>query len=295
MRSDKNILVAFLLNLFFGIFEFFGGMMTNSVSIMSDAIHDMGDSLSIGVSLILEKVSKRKPDNKYTYGYVRYSVMGSLITTIILLVGSIFVVCNAVDRMFNPVDINYNGMIGFAILGVTVNFMAAYFTKDGNSLNQKAVNLHMLEDVLGWVVVLIGAFVMKFTDISVIDPILSIFVALFIFINASKNLIEVGTLFLEKVPDNVDIDEIRSHLLEIDGVGEVHHIHVWSIDGFTNYATLHIVCENDDKHIKEKVKESLKNHNISHVTIELEKIDEDCSEEICDGDCEHLENHQHHH
>ena len=295
MRSDKNILVAFLLNLFFGIFEFFGGMMTNSVSIMSDAIHDMGDSLSIGVSLILEKVSKRKPDNKYTYGYVRYSVMGSLITTIILLVGSIFVVCNAVDRMFNPVDINYNGMIGFAILGVTVNFMAAYFTKDGNSLNQKAVNLHMLEDVLGWLVVLIGAFVMKFTDISVIDPILSIFVALFIFVNASKNLIEVGTLFLEKVPGNVDIDEIRNRLLEIDGVVEVHHIHVWSIDGFTNYATLHIVCENDDRYIKEKVKETLKEHNISHVTIELEKVDEDCSEEKCDVDMKNLNKEHHHH
>ena len=295
MRSDKNILVAFLLNLFFGIFEFFGGMMTNSVSIMSDAIHDMGDSLSIGVSLILEKVSKRKPDNKYTYGYVRYSVMGSLITTIILLVGSIFVVCNAVDKMFNPVDINYNGMIGFAIIGVLVNFLAAYFTKDGNSLNQKAVNLHMLEDVLGWIVVLIGAFVMKFTDISVIDPILSIFVALFIFVNASKNLIEVGTLFLEKVPDNVDIDEIRSHLLEIYGVGEVHHIHVWSIDGFTNYATLHIVCENDDRYIKEKVKESLKKHNISHVTIELEKVDEDCSEENCDVDMKNVNKEHHHH
>ena len=290
MRSDKNILVAFLLNLFFGIFEFFGGMMTNSVSIMSDAIHDMGDSLSIGVSLILEKVSKRKPDNKYTYGYVRYSVMGSLITTIILLVGSIFVVVNAVDRMFNPVDINYNGMIGFTILGVTVNFMAAYFTKDGNSLNQKAVNLHMLEDVLGWVIVLIGSLVIKFTKIFWIDSILSIIISIIIVLRTISHLNEVLDLFLLKKPGDIDIEELKRHIHSIEGVNDVHHVHVWSLDGINNFATLHVVT---DKNIKDKIREELEEHGINNATIEIENSNEKCHNKKCK--IEETHHHHHHH
>ena len=141
MKTEKNILTAFILNLSFGIFEFFGWLFTNSVAIISDSIHDMGDSLSIGISYFLEKKSKRKPDNKYTYGYIRYSVIGSLITTVILLLGSVFVIIGAIKRIINPVSINYNGMIIFGIFGVIVNFLAAYFTKEGRSLNQKAVNL----------------------------------------------------------------------------------------------------------------------------------------------------------
>ena len=175
MKTEKNILVAFLLNLLFSIIELIGGIITNSVAIISDSIHDMGDAISVGISYFLEVKSNKKPDNNYTYGYIRYSVLGSVITTLILLMGSIFVIYNAIVRIFNPVEINYNGMIIFAILGVVINFFAAYFTKEGYSLNQKAVNLHMLEDVLGWAVVLIGAIVMKFTNIIIIDSILSIF------------------------------------------------------------------------------------------------------------------------
>ncbi|MBR5246131.1 MAG: cation transporter, partial [Clostridia bacterium] len=174
MRTEKNILIAFILNLSFSIFEIIGGFFTGSVAIVSDAIHDMGDAASIGISYFLEKKSKKQPDETYTYGYARFSVIGSVITTLILLFGSVMVIYNAVMRIFNPVEINYNGMIIFAVVGAVVNFIAAYFTKDGDSLNQKAVNLHMLEDVLGWIVVLIGAIIMRFTDISIIDPIMSI-------------------------------------------------------------------------------------------------------------------------
>ena len=149
MKTEKNILIAFLLNMLFSIFEIIGGIFTGSVAIISDAVHDFGDSISIGISYILEKKSKKKPDNKYTYGYTRFSVLGATITNTILIVGSILVILNAVKRIINPIEINYNGMIIFAIIGVIVNFVAAYATKEGDSLNQKAVNLHMLEDVLG--------------------------------------------------------------------------------------------------------------------------------------------------
>lgn len=293
MKSEKNILIAFILNLGFSVFEFIGGLLTNSISIISDSIHDLGDSLSIGVSYFLEKKSKKKPNLKYTFGYVRYSVIGSLITTVILLVGSIFVIYNAINRIINPVDINYDGMIIFAIVGIIVNVLAAYFTKDGHSLNQKSVNLHMLEDVLSWIVVFIGAIVMKFTDIKIIDAILSILVAIFIFINAIKNLINVANLVLEKIPDEIDIEEIKEHILSIDGVTDVHHIHIWSMDGYNNYATMHIVTERESFEVKKEIREELREHNIGHVTLELEGINENCSDESCS--IEQNNNHRHHH
>lgn len=295
MKTEKNILIAFLLNLLFSIIEFVGGAITNSVAIISDSIHDIGDAMSIGVSYFLERKSTKKPDNNYTYGYVRYSVLGSIITTFILLAGSILVIYNAIGRIINPVEINYNGMIIFAVLGVVINFIAAYFTKNGDSLNQKSVNLHMLEDVLGWVVVLMGAVIMKFTDISIIDPMLSIAVALFIVINALKTLKEIVDIFLEKTPSNIDIEEIKDYLLEIEGVIDVHHIHVRSIDGFNNYATMHIVVDCDCKDIKHKIKEKLQEHGIGHTTIEFEEKGEKCADEKCEVKKSNQTHHHHHH
>ncbi len=295
MKTEKNILIAFILNLSFSIFEFIGGTLTNSVAIVSDSIHDIGDAISIGISYFLEKKSKKQPDATYTYGYARYSVIGSVITTLILLFGSVMVIVNAIGRILNPVEINYNGMIIFAVIGVIVNFCAAYFTKEGDSLNQKAVNLHMLEDVLGWVVVLVGAVVMRFTDISVIDPVMSIAVAAFILVNAVKNLKEVLDLFLEKAPHGISVEEIKEHVSEIEGVLNVHHIHIWSMDGHNNYATMHVVTEEEPHSIKHKIRDELKEHGISHATLELEGKDEGCHEEHCHVEFEASQGHHHHH
>ena len=215
MKTEKNILIAFLLNLFFSVFELIGGIFTNSIAIISDAVHDFGDSISIGVSYFLEKKSKKKPDNKYTFGYTRYSVLGAIITNTILIIGSTLVIYNAIERIINPVAINHNGMIIFAIVGAVVNIIAAYATKEGDSLNQKAVNLHMLEDVLGWIVVLIGAIVIKFTNFTLIDPILSILVAIYILSNAIKSYKKIFNLFLEKTPEDIKIEELKHHILEI--------------------------------------------------------------------------------
>lgn len=294
MKKENNIIIAFFLNLLFSTIEFIGGVITNSVAIISDSIHDMGDAMSIGVSYFLERKSLKKPDNKYTYGYVRYSVLGSIITTFILLGSSILVIYNAILRLFNPVEINFDGMIIFAILGVIINFLAASFTRNGDSLNQKSVNLHMLEDVLGWGVVLIGAIIMRFTDIKNIDSILSIGVALFIFINALKTLKDIVDIFLEKTPDNIDIEEIKEYLLEIDGVVDVHHIHIRSIDGFSNYATMHVVATKDYKDIKHKIKEELEAHSVSHTTIEIEDENEKCNSRNCKINKSNYLHHHHH-
>ncbi len=179
MKTERNILIAFILNLAFSIFEFIGGIITGSVAIMSDAVHDIGDAASIGVSYFLEKKGEK------------YSLIGAFITTLTLLIGSSVTIYNAVSRLLAPTEINYDGMIVFAIVGVCVNLCAAFVTREGDSLNQKAVNLHMLEDVLGWIVVLIGAIVMRFTDFALLDPIMSIGVSIFILINALRNLKEI--------------------------------------------------------------------------------------------------------
>lgn len=297
MKTEKNILIAFLLNLFFSVFELVGGMVTGSVAILSDAVHDIGDAASIGVSYFLEKKSKKQPDTTYTYGYLRYAVIGSVITTLILLFGSAAVVYNAVARLIHPAPIHYTGMIVFAVVGVAVNLGAAFVTREGHSLNQKAVNLHMLEDVLGWAVVLVGAVVMRFTDFAVIDPLMSIGVAVFIFINAIRTLKEAIDVFLEKAPHGVCVDEIQEHVMEIDGVLDVHHIHVWSLDGQNNYATMHIVTNADPHAVKHAVREELAEHGIGHVTLELEQEGEHCHEQDCHVEMptDHGHHHHHHH
>ncbi len=291
----KNILIAFLLNLFFSVFELVGGLFTGSVAILSDSLHDLGDALSIGLAVILEKKSNKKPDKLYTYGYLRYSVLGSVITTVILIVGSVLVIIGAVNRLVSPTAINYDGMIIFAVIGAAVNLMAAFITHESDSLNEKAVNLHMLEDVLGWIVVLIGAVVMRFTDISVLDPLLSIGVSIFVLVSALKGLKEALDIFTMKTPTGIEIDKIKNELTEIEGVMDVHHIHISSLDGIQSIATMHIVAEGDFKEIKHKVKHKMEHLGITHTTVELETQDECCEEIHCSPKSEHHRHHHHHH
>ena len=277
MKTAKTILIAFVLNLSFSAFEFFGGIFTGSVSIISDALHDMGDAISIGLSFCLEKKSRKQPDKFHTFGYARYSVLGGFITTLILIFGSLIVISNAVKRIINPVEINYTGMIIFAVIGAVVNFVAALFTHSDDSLNHKAVSLHMFEDVLGWLTVLVGAVVMKFKDFSLIDPILSICVSVFILVHAVKNLIPALNIFLEKAPDGISSDTIYQCILNINGVIDAHDIRVWSLDENTVCATMHIVT--NSAFIKSEVRKSLLELGVANITLEIETTSEICPEQ----------------
>ncbi len=294
MKTEKNILIAFLLNISFAIFEFVGGIFTNSVAILSDSVHDLGDAISIGLSYFMEKKSKKQADKDYTYGYVRYSVLGGVITTTILLVGSILVIVGAIQRLFHPVEVHYQGMILFAIFGVVLNMIAAYVTREGDSINQRSVNLHMLEDVLGWIVVLIGAIIMNFTDIRILDSLMSIGVSIFILYHSLINFKKVLDLFLAKTPHDIDIDELKKHIIEIDGVDDIHHIHVWSMDGYHNYATMHIVTKvKDVPRLKKQIREELEEHHITHSILETEE--EACDDLECHVEVEDVPHHHHHH
>lgn len=296
MKSTKNILIAFILNLSFSIFELIGGIFTNSIAIISDALHDFSDAISIFISYFLEKKSIKKPDENYTFGYTRYSVLGAIIMNVILISGSFLIIYHSIVRLFNPVEVNYNGMFFLAIVGVLMNLFAVYFTKDGHSLNQKAVNLHMLEDVLGWIIVLIGSIIMKFSKINIIDGILSIGVSFFIMIHAIKSLKKTIDLILEKKPSSLDIEHLRNHLKEIESIVDIHHIHAWSMDGTNNYITMHVVIDSDDfENIKGNIKTELKEFNITHSTIEFEKKNYQCLNKDCHIEFESSVTHTHHH
>ncbi len=294
-KSQKKILIAFILNLSFSIFELVGGFFSGSVAITSDAVHDFGDAASIGASYFLEKKSKKAPDDTYTYGYMRFSVLGAFITNNVLLVGSVSVIWASVLRLLNPSPINYNAMIIFAVVGFLVNLLATVITSKGDSLNERSINLHMLEDVLGWVVVLIGSLVMRFTDIYYIDSIMSIGVSLYMLWHVIKNMIEIGRLFLVKIPREISVDTVKEKLLQIEGVEGVHHIHLWSMSEGSIYCTLHLVTQEDSKSVKEQARQRLKDLGVFHVTLELESLDESCAEESCTPIYANVGHGHHHH
>ncbi len=294
MKSKTRILIAFILNIAFSIFEFIGGTICGSISIISDAIHDLGDAGSIGISLFMEKISEKNPDNKYTYGYRRYSILGGLITTIILIIGTIIVITNAIHRLINPIGINLNGMILFAIVGCIINFIAAKLTHSNHSINQKAVSLHMMEDMLGWIAVLISAIIMKLTNWFWIDPIISIILSIFIAYHAIKNMLAIISMFLLKTPTNINIDHIKESIAIIPGVKDIHHIHVWSLDEVNNIATLHVVAPYSAS-LKQMIKQTLERHRITHSTIEFENEQEHCHDKQCHIKQDKCECCHHHH
>ena len=294
MKKNMKLWIAFLLNFVFSVFEFVGGIFTGSIAISSDALHDLGDAISIGLSLGLERLSQKGPDKKYTYGYYRYSVLGGTIQSMLLLCGSVFVAYSAICRFFAPQSVDYTGMLFVAVVGFAVNFAAVWFTSGEGSLNQRAINLHMLEDVLGWAAVLAGAVVMRFTDWWFLDPALSLALAVFIGFHALKNLKAVGDVFLEKTPEGIDPEEITHHLVQIPGVESIHHLHIWSMDGYRHSATLPAVVTGEYGPVKQAIKEELSEHGITHVTVELESRYEHC-EDTCCKPAAHTHHHHHHH
>lgn len=295
MKSTHNILLAFILNLVFTIFEFFGGIFTGSFAILSDSIHDFGDAISIGIAYLLEKKSKKRPNSTYTYGYARYSILGALITTVILIVGSVFIIIGSTTRLFEPVEVNHDGMIIMAVIGTVVNSVAVYITHGGKNLNQRAVSLHMLEDVLGWVVILAGAIVIKITNLSILDPIMSMAVACFILFGSIRNFSEILDLFLEKTPRGISTKDLKAHLRALPDVESLHHLHLWSMDGINNYATLHVVTSSKKtEELKTAIRSEMAEHGIKHVTIELETPSEHCHDTECTPTTTTLSHHHHH-
>jgi len=242
-HRPSRLALAFFLNLGFSVLELIGGLWTNSMAILSDSVHDLGDSVSIGISWFMDRKARKKPTREFTYGYARFSLLGALISSLILLVGSTVVIIEAIQRLLSPEPIDAVSMIYFAVAGILVNGWAAWSASRGKSLNEKAVSLHLFEDVFGWIAVLLGAVAMTIWDIPRLDSILSIGFTLFILYEVFKNLKSIIEVFLEKAPGELEFGKIREELMATEGVLGIHHVHVWSLEGNIHLATLHVIIE----------------------------------------------------
>jgi len=283
-HGQNNIKLAFFLNLGFTVLEFFGGLYVNSIAIISDALHDLGDSLSLGLSWYLDQKSKKKATNTFTFGYKRFSLLGALINSLVLIIGSVFILREGVSRLFNPEFSDAKGMMIFAIIGVIVNGYAAFKLSHGKTLNEKVISWHLIEDVLGWATVLLASIVMIFWETPYLDPALSLIITLYILWNVLKRLKQTLMIFLQASPQEIDEQEIKEKLMALPHVDSIHHVHIWSLDGEKHVFTAHIKLKEvegveDVMKLKKELRSLLKNYPFSHHTIEVELPDEICAME----------------
>ncbi|EED36857.1 cation diffusion facilitator family transporter [Luminiphilus syltensis NOR5-1B] len=280
LASDR-IGIAFALNVSFTIIEFIGGVLTNSTAIMADAVHDLGDSLSIGLAWLLNKLSARESNNRFTYGYRRFSLLGALINGFILLLGSGWILSEAIPKLSNPEMPVVEGMLGLSLLGIAVNGFAAWKLSAGKTMNERMLNWHLLEDALGWAAVLLVSIILMFVDWPILDPLLSIVFTLFILFNVGKTLWKTTLLFLQAVPDANMANRVGELLRADTEVTEVHHLHLWSLDGEEHVLSAHLVLAKtlgpaEQLALKRRMAQQLSVFEFAHTTLELELPEEIC-------------------
>jgi len=279
-EGTKNITIAFILNAIFVVIEIVGGLLTNSIAILSDALHDFGDCISLGITWGLQKKSQKGRDANYSYGYKRFSLLGSIFLGGILSISSVIVVVEAVGRILNPEAVDARGMLWLAIIGVFINGLAAFKLSRGNSISQRAVYLHIMEDVLGWVAVLVSSVVMMFWELPILDSILSIAISAWVLYNVYINLRKTFTVLLQAIPNDVNVSLLEREIKEIEGIVDLHDVHIWSLDGESHVMSLHLVLNDISQtqkvDIKKKVKAISLKFNIVHITNEIELVGEEC-------------------
>jgi cobalt-zinc-cadmium efflux system protein len=275
-NSTSNLTIAFIINIVFTIIEVIGGLYTNSIAILSDAVHDLGDSISLGMSAFLERVSKRAPDEKYTFGYQRFSLLGALISSLVLFGGTVFILTETIPRLLNPQEVDAKGMLVFSVLGIFFNGLAYLRTHGGASLNERTVSLHLLEDLFGWVAILIGSFILLFVDWYMLDALMSIMISIFILYHVYRNLKEIFAILLQRAPKHIDIKAVKENIQNIEGVLSTYHIHLWSLSDDECMMSIHVIVDeattlDQMSTLKRNIKDSLKEYNLHHITIEFER------------------------
>ena len=273
MKSSRNMTIAFLLNLSFAIIEFIFGLLFHSSAVLADAIHDTGDALAIGLSTLFEKISTRKEDRNYTLGYKRYSLLGALLTSVILLVGSTLVIVENIPKLFAPEKVNYDGMLVLGIVAIVVNTAASRVVSHGHSHNESILSLHFLEDILGWLAVVGVSIILRFTDWYFLDPLLSLVIAGFILSKALPKFWENIQIFLDHVPSDVDLSQLYQEIAVLENVRAITQLNVWTTDGLEKYAMLHICLENPNllAETQAVLRQKLLAYGISKVTIQTDE------------------------
>ena len=281
--SERRIRTAFFLNLAFTLIEIAGGVWTNSVSVLSDALHDLGDSLALALTWRFARLSGRSGDAVFTFGYRRFSLLGGLVMGVVLLGGGAVVLLEAVPRLFSPEAANARGMFALAVGGIVVNGAAALRMHGGHGIGERIVTWHFVEDVLGWVGVLVVSIVMWFRNVPILDPILSIAITVYVLWNVGRRLKDTFVVLLQGVPPGVSLQKIEQAMREVPGVCDVHHTHIWSQDGERHVLTTHAVIECADSYddvaaVRSLLKDRLRTLGIGHATIEIESADRPCRE-----------------
>lgn len=273
MKSSRNMTIAFLLNFSFAIIEFIFGLLFHSSAVLADAIHDTGDALAIGLSTLFEKISTKKEDRNYTLGYKRYSLLGALLTSVILLIGSTLVIVENAPKLFAPEKVNYDGMLVLGIVAIAVNTAASRVVSHGHSHNESILSLHFLEDILGWLAVILVSLILRFTDWYFLDPLLSLVIAGFILSKALPKFWENIQIFLDHVPSDVDISQLYQEIAALENVRAITQLNVWTTDGLEKFAMLHICLENPNllAETQAVLRQKLLAYGIAKVTIQTDE------------------------
>ncbi len=287
--SIHNLKFAFFVNFGFALIQIMGGIWSQSSAVLAGAIHDLSDSLTLIVSYIMERTAHKKSNAQYSYGYKRLSLVSAFITCIIVSIASVGIISQAMPKLLAPIPPKVEGMVGFALLGILVNGVAALRLYKGKTLNEKVVSWHLVEDLLGWAAVLIGSILIELTGFSIIDPLLSIGLALFVLFGVAKSGLRVIKLFLQASPDGIDLKKLKEEIIKISGIKDIHDLHIWSLDGNSHVITLHVIVEDglsseDCIHIKHQVRKTISHQGEIHVTIEIESTKEQCGDLHCVGD-----------
>lgn len=295
--KDNALSFAFWLNLAFSIVEVIGGVLTNSTAIIADAFHDLMDAVAIGLAILLEKVSNKKRSAKFSYGYKRFSLLSALGLSIFLLAGSVTMIIAGYHSFFSEKEVHSVGMLVLGVIGLAVNGVAFLKIKNGAGLshhghshaghnhNSQSIMLHLLEDVLGWAAVLIGAVIIYFTGWNWIDGVLTIGIALYVGFNAVKNLIATVKVMLQSVPENVDVTQLTEELNQIEGVTNIHDVHIWSMDGSYNVGSVHAVTRDlavkSVHDVMNNIMQLMQKYNIQHPTVQIEMHTNNCEFKTC--------------
>ena len=272
MKTKYTVWVAFFLNLSYAIVEFIAGGIFGSSAVLADSIHDLGDAIAIGISAFLETISNREEDRQYTLGYKRFSLLGALVTAVILITGSILVILENITKLLNPQPVNDEGVLWLGIIAVSINVLASLVVRKGKTKNESILSLHFLEDTLGWLAVILMAIILRFTDWYILDPLLSLVISIFILTKAIPRFWSALKIFLDAVPEGVDIKQVKKDLEQLDHVASVNQLNLWTMDGLEKNAIVH-VCLEEIEHIeycKESIRNLLKDYGFQNVTVEVD-------------------------
>ena len=272
MKAKYTVWLAFFLNLTYAIVEFIAGGVFGSSAVLADSVHDLGDAIAIGISAFLESISNREEDSHYTLGYKRFSLLGAMVTAVILMTGSVLVILENIAKIFHPQPVNDEGILWLGIIAVSINVLASLVVRKGKTKNESILSLHFLEDTLGWLAVILMAIILRFTDWYILDPLLSLAISFFILSKALPRFWSTLKIFLDAVPEGVDIQKIKTDLAELDHVASINQLNLWTMDGLEKNAIVH-VCLKEMEHMetcKESIRIFLKDCGFQNVTIEVD-------------------------